>query len=76
MDYSTSAGSEKKLSVDGVISNCRQKQLVPMQDIHIGLLASRAEKMRKRGWVILPTINYVPETKDFAASSTACSICF
>jgi hypothetical protein len=74
MDYTTSAGSEYKLTVDGVISNCRQRQLVPMQDIHVGTLFDRAEKMRKRGWVILPTINYIPETKDYAASSTSCFI--
>jgi hypothetical protein len=68
MEYTSSAGSDHKLSVDGVISNCRQKQLVPMQDVHA--LSARTEKMKKRGWTILPSVNYFPETKDYAASST------
>lgn len=51
MEYTSPSGAEHTLDVNKVISDCRQHQLVPMQQL-AGILNERTEKMRSRGWFI------------------------
>ena len=50
MQYTSPMGAQHTLDVNTVISDCRQHQLVPMQNPTASkMIASRVEKMHKRG---------------------------
>jgi len=54
MQYTSPKGAEFTLNVNTVIRDCRQHQLVPMQNPTVSkMIASRVEKMVKRGWFVM-----------------------
>ena len=50
--YTSSSGADHTLDVNKVIGDCRQRQLVPMQEFS-KIIGERTEKMQKRGAVCL-----------------------